>query len=419
MVGERRPVITYLQKLRLFSRNVRLYLITAALVGFCYMGIYVVLFNLYLLRLGYGPEFIGLVSSANALAYAISAFPAGALGRRWGIRRTTIAGVNLIVAGLGLPPLAELAPAAMQPGWLLVTYSLAWCGASLYSVNADVFIMGATGPEERSYAFSMQMALWPLAGFAGSLVGGLLPGLFATLSRAPLAHPAPYRYSLLIAALLFTPAVPTLLATSEVTTAHTRESAASMRHAPYGLIGLLALVQLLQGAGEGVTRTFFNVYLDVGLHVATQQIGTLAAVGQLLSVPAALVTPLLVDRWGNRRVFIWASLGTALSLLPLALIPHWGAAGFGSVGVMALAAVWHPAYIMYRMEITSPSWWAVVNGATNMAMGLSWSGMSLGGGYIVTALGYPSLFLTGAGVTAAGALLFWAIFNPRSRLVGG
>ena len=278
--------------------------------------------------------------------------------------------------------------------------------------------MGATGPEERSYAFSMQMALWPLAGFAGSLVGGLLPGLFATLSRTLLAHPAPYRYSLLISALLFTPAVPTLLATGKVTTAHARGSAAGARRAPYGLIGLLALVQLLQGAGEGVTRTFFNVYLDAGLHVATHQIGTLAAVGQLLFVPAALATPLLADRWGNRRVFIWASLGTALSLLPLALVPHWGAAGFGSVGVTALAAVWHPVYIMYRMEITSSGWWAVVNGATNMAMGLSWSGMSLAGGYVVTALGYPSLFLTGAGVTAAGALLFWAAFRPR-RLVGG
>ena len=122
LTAERRPVIAYLQKLRLLSRDVRLYLITAALVGFCYMGIYVVLFNFYLLRLGYGPEFIGLVSSASSLAYALSSFPAAALSRRWGIRRTTIAGVSLIVAGLGLPPLAELAPAAMQPGWLLVTY---------------------------------------------------------------------------------------------------------------------------------------------------------------------------------------------------------------------------------------------------------------------------------------------------------
>ena len=48
---------------------------------------------------------------------------------------------------------------------------------------------------------------------------------------------------------------------------------------------------------------------------------------------------------------------------------------------------------------------------------MSWSAISLGGGYIVTALDYPSLFLTGASVTAAGALLFGICFRvPRGEL---
>ena len=71
----------YVKALRLFGRDVRLYLITAALVGFCWQGIYVVLFNLYLLRLGYGPEFVGLVGAVGLLAYAVLSLPAGALGR--------------------------------------------------------------------------------------------------------------------------------------------------------------------------------------------------------------------------------------------------------------------------------------------------------------------------------------------------
>jgi hypothetical protein len=44
--------------------------------------------------------------------------------------------------------------------------------------------------------------------------------------------------------------------------------------------------------------------------------------------------------------------------------------------------------------------------------------MALGGGYIITALGFPSLFLTGAGLTAAGALAFWSYFRvPRGTHV--
>jgi hypothetical protein len=407
----------YLQKLCLFSRDVRLYLITAVLVGFSWMGVYAVLFNLYLLRLGYDLEFVGLVNAVAMLAYAVFSLPGGALGGRLGVRRVMIAGLSLGVAGLVLPPLAELLPTALRAGWLLATYSLGYIGAAAYLVNATVFLMGATSQMERSYVFSMQVALWPLSAFAGSLVGGQLPEFFATVARVSVKYPNPYRYSLLVAALLFMPSVPVLMATRKIGVVDTQETASEAGLAPYGLIATLALVQLLQGAGEGATRTFFNVYLDAGLRVATQRIGTMAAVGQLLAVPAALATPLLIARWGNGRTFTWSSLGMAISLLPLALVPHWWAAGIGFAGVMTLGSVWRPAFIVRRMEVVSPAWWALMNGASNMALGLSWSAMSLGGGYVVTALGYRSLFLTGAAVTAAGALLFGIYFRvPRGEL---
>ena len=51
----------YLRILSGFSRDGRLYLLASALLGLTYWGgIASVLANLYLLRLGYGPEFIGL-----------------------------------------------------------------------------------------------------------------------------------------------------------------------------------------------------------------------------------------------------------------------------------------------------------------------------------------------------------------------
>ena len=42
----------YLHQLRVFSRDVRLYLTTVAIIGFTSLGVYSVLLNLYLLRLG-------------------------------------------------------------------------------------------------------------------------------------------------------------------------------------------------------------------------------------------------------------------------------------------------------------------------------------------------------------------------------
>jgi MFS family permease len=396
---------------------VRLYLVTSALVGFTVIGgIYPVLFNLYLLRLGYGPEFIGLVNAVYMLVAGIFSLPAGALGGRWGVRRVMISGLCLMVLGSGTLPLVEFIPTALQPGWIITTYLISALGIILYIVNGSPFLTANTRQEERSYAFSVQTALWPLAGFAGSLVAGLLPGFFARLLTLPVDDPATYRYPLLISAILMIPAVLTILATRDVSDVQKDETVAEATPAPYGLITVLALVVLLQVAAEGAPRTFFNVYLDAGLKVPTAQIGVLAAVGQLLAVPAALATPLLMIRWGKERTIVISSLGMALSCLPLALILHWSAVGFSYMLLMALASIARVVITVFHQELVAPSWRGTISGATTMAAALSWAVMAFGGGYLITTLSYSSVFLTGAGLTVAGTLLFWAYFRvPRGE----
>ena len=415
ITGGTATATTYLQKLRLFSRDVRLYLISAALVGFCWMGIYGVLLNLYLLRLGHGPEFVGLVNGAGFLAFAIFPVPAAALGRRWGSRRTMIAGISLAVAALALLPLADFIPTSLQAGWLLATYFLAFLGALLYLIMSNVFMMGATSPEERDHAFSMQIALWPLAGFAGSLVGGRLPGFFARILGVSLDGAAPYGYSLLIAAVLLIPALAVLLAIREGGAPETEEGVARSGPAPYRLMVVAALFNVLSLAGEYAARTFFNVYLDAGLRMSTSHIGLLVGVAQLVSVPAALAAPLVMARWGRLRSLLVGPIGIAISLLPLALIPHWGGAGLGYVGVVALSAITRVANNIFQMEIVSPPWRPAISGAGAMGAGLSGATVGLGGGYIVTTMGYPSLFSIGAGLTGAGALFLWAFFRGPGR----
>lgn len=405
---------TYRNAFRLFNRDVRLYLIAWALLGFAYVGIFMVLFNLYLLRLGYGPAFIGLINALAQMATALFSLPAGALGRRWGSRRMLIVGVIGAGLSLGLLPLAELIPAAWQSGWLTITYVSTWLVAALLIVNSNPFLMGVTSPEERDHAFSVREALFPLAAFGGSLAGGLLPGFFAATSGLSLTQPAPYRYALFIAAALFAPAALALLATGQASTEQAHARAREATPLPSGLIAFIALVVLLQVAGSSVVNIFFNVYLDDGLGVPTAWIGTLAAVGRLVAVPAALATPLLVARWGIGRTIVLGILGMALALLPLALIPHWGAAGLGYMGVVALFALTMPAFAICQQEIVPPGWRATMAGAIAMTTGLSTAAVAFGGGQVITAFGYQALFLISAGLTATGATLLWAFtWLPR------
>ena len=74
--------------LRAFHADVHKYLFAVSIVGFSYFGFVSVLLNLYLLRLGYGTDFIGVVNGSIAFAFAASSLPAGALGSRLGMRRT-------------------------------------------------------------------------------------------------------------------------------------------------------------------------------------------------------------------------------------------------------------------------------------------------------------------------------------------
>ena len=409
--------IGYLRRVHLFSRDVRLYLASWAIAGFTRTGVYAVLFNLYVLRLGYGPEFIGLIHGVGALTFAASALPAGALGTRWGSRRTMIAGITLLALGSSLLPLAEFIPVPLRVGWLLATRSLGQVGAALYIVNCDPYLMGATSAEERNHVFAVASALTPLSGFIGSLVAGVLPGLVATVLHVSLDDPTPYGYLLMIAGMLLIPALLGLRATREVSEGRLWAKSAEARNVPYSAIVIIPLLILLLTSGQSAAGTFINVYLDAGLRVPIPLIGTVLAVCQLLAVPGSLAMPLLAERLGKGLIVVWGSLGVVLGLLLLALIPHWGAAGLGFAVVRVCVMIVDPAFSIYRQEVVPARWRPAMSGAIVVAMGIGQSAMAFGGGYMITALGYGTLFLTGAGLTVFAALLFWAYSRvPRGEL---
>ena len=401
---------TYLSAVRSFSRTVRLYLASTTLMSFTiYGGIYSTLLNLYLLRLGYGPGFIGWVHAAAALGYAVFCLVTGALGGRYGARPLLIAGLSLMVTGYGLLPLGEFLPAGVRPGWLVATNLVGYLGIAAYFVNGPPFLMGATGESERHHAFSLRIALDPIASFAGGIVGGLLPVGFARIMGRGLADPVPYRCSLLLAALLLVPGVFALLSTPPSRTERVRVTTG--RGTPWGLIALIGLVVLLRYAGRATVKTFFNVYLDAALHLGPAQVGALSAVGQLLSIPAVLATPWLMAHWGKERTLVLSLLGMGLAQVPLALLPHWGAAGLSFMTITALFSITTASIRVYSQEIVAPPHRSAMSSGSMMAEGLIGFGMALGGGYAILTLGYPALFLASAGLTAAGGLVFWACFR--------
>lgn len=413
-------MITYLNTMRLFSRDVRLLLTSGWIFGFAYFGIYSLLLNLYLLRLGYDIAFIGLVNAIGPLMMVIVGLPSGALSQRWGSRRVLMVSFALMALGFGLLPLAEFipagGPAGGRAGWLLATYMLGWVGVTPFPVNIGPFLMAATGEQERSHAFAANAAVISIAGFAGSLAGGLLPGLFAGFLDLSLAEPAAYRFALWSAAVLFLPAVLAMGATRVAGGKQPQQVLVETDAAPYLLIFMLALFLFLRMAGQWIMRIFFNVYLDTELHASTALIGGLAALSQLLGV-VALVAPPVIARWGKARTIGWGALGSACTFLPLILIPHWVGVAVGLMSMGVLNSLLNPAFDFFSQELVLPAWRTILSGALITALGVSIAAVAYGGGYVISAWGYPTLFAAGSGFSLAAALLFFAYFRrPRGRL---
>lgn len=408
----------YLHSVGRFSRNVWLVLIANAVMGFSYIGIYAVLFNLYLLRLGYGTEFIGQVNATGRLGFALFGLPAGIFAHRLGIRRLLIVGGVLMTLGLISLPLGEFLPAPLHSLWLRIAYLIAWGGAALYFVNLNPFLMAVTPESERNHVFSAVAAMGPLSAFTGSLVGGSLPGLLGRILSVSSLSPAPYRYSLIFAGALFLLALPVLLATRAV---HVEEHAGSddrTKSAPIHLFAMMAFVVLLVHTGYGTALTFFNVYLDHGLHVPTHLVGILAATGQLAAVPAAAAMPGAIARWGHQRTYLLGGLGAGISLAAVGLLPHWTAAGIGYVSMMACGALSGPIFTVFSQGIVRARWRPAMSGTAFMTSGLSWAMAALVAGYVISGFGYRALFVLVGATTAAGAILFAVYYRiPRGEYV--
>ena len=412
----------FVRDLRSFDRNVRLYLISGALVGFTTAGgIYTVLMNLYILRLGYGFELVGLVNAGGAIAFAVFCLPAGAMGRRWGTRRMMVVGMVLVTAGNGMLPMAEFVAESWRPEWLVLARVPRAFGFAMYLVNASPFLIAATERARRHHVFSVQASMQPLAAVAGSVAGGVLPGLFAAGLGVGLDQPAPYRYPLMLATLLLIPAVMALLATREVDppagAAPAAEDAAPI---PIGPVVCVAVVAFLVTVGVAVMQTFFNVYMDDGLQQSTALIGLVTAVAQLVSGVVALAAPFIAVRWGKVPAIAVGSLATAVFLLPLAFIPSWVAVGVGCIGVFAMGTMRISVFTVFAQEMVPIRWRPTISGATAMAAGLSYAAVAVAGGYLIPVYGYSAVFSLSAVVVAAGALLFQLYFRkPRGEHGGG
>ncbi|MBC7234459.1 MAG: MFS transporter [Chloroflexi bacterium] len=387
-----------------YRRDVWLLCIASGLGAGAYLGLQQLLTPLFLLRIGYGPELLGTVSAVGAVSFSASSAVGGALGSKMGPRGVMRLGVLITMMGIGLFPLAELVPESFRFLWVLFGQMVSSSGWAFFVVNVIAAIAAFAAPEQRRGAYALREAFAGLGTFGGSFVGGLLPGVFASLLGSTTEVAWPYRVSLWAALVVAVAWLVPLALVAPVQASRSTGSTAGHFRPSLPLV-LLLLVAFLNNGAHASCKSFASAYMDRVFHLPTALIGAVTSAGMFMAIPAALSSPQLSKGRGNGFVMGISSLGVAAGLAIMGTVPHWLGTAAGLIGVYAILAFWRPAFQALQMDIAEPQWRAVVSGASAMGMSLGFGSVSWTGGYVVTHWGYRSEFLLGAGLAVLAGLV--------------
>jgi MFS family permease len=381
-----------------------------------FFGISSVLKILYVLRLGYGLEYVGVFGAMGAVGYMLMSLPSGALGSYLGTQRAMQLGGVTTILGMAVLPLAEFTEGTLRDALPIISQLVLTAGWAMYSVNMVPALMAVTTVESRSSAYALNSVFRGLGTFIGAIVGGLLPGIFAAWLAVENEAPAAFRYGLWFAAAFCLLGLLPLSLNRATTQRIHKEDDTSKGPFPLGRVALLAAYVYLSHGAWATSQAFANAYMDTDLHLSTASIGLILGVGQFLAMLTPLLAPVLARRKGNGRTLMTVTLCTAVCLLPMAISSHWLPASLGMWGVVALGAMWMPALQVYQMELVTAQWRSLAYGILSMVMGFTFASISFAGGYIASAWGYRSLFWLGAFISLAGAIFMWGLLRAPKQV---
>lgn len=161
----------YVAKTREFSRNANLYVIHVMGMDMIH-GSFNVLFNLYLLAIGFDVKFIALRLMIQAIARSATAVPAGLASDRIGRKASFVLGdgVGAVLALVMIHTTSE--------SILLVAPAIGSFFGNLHHTSEGAFMMENSKPSERVHLSSLASSVRTFSAMAGALMAGIVPLMF-------------------------------------------------------------------------------------------------------------------------------------------------------------------------------------------------------------------------------------------------
>lgn len=407
----------WIRQFRGFSRNIRLFL-TFLFVWNVGLGMYGLVYNLYVKELGFAQTTIGHVVGMTAIASAVILVPAGVLNDRVGPKKVISFGVAAVICALTARALY------VSEHGLLVSAFIGGMAQAIVSATVMPFMANNSRPDERVHLFSLNLALVMAASVVGNMLGGMLSDLFPIWFG--MTDVAALRSTLMIGVgiaafgLLFVVRLEAPPAAAAARGLHTK---LRMRHAlrhhrsSLQVIGLFAMLGLLSSTAGGMVVPYLNVYFEDRFAASKTVIGIVVSLGQGATAVAYLIGPLIARRFGEARSVIVLQLSSIPFLLITAYSSDFYLASAGYLFRQALMNAANPFWNTIKMKYVDRSLRGLASSSGEAVFNLGWflaSPVSTGlvahyGSYY----GYAYAFSITAVVYTLIAVLFYVFFGKE------
>ncbi len=401
----------YGEHLVAFSPNARLYLTYVIVVGIA-LGIFRLLFNFYLLSLGFDEKLIGNLVTSSNLTALIVALPMGYLADYLGRKSSLIisgVAVFLTIGMMALWPVTSM---------LYAMNILTGAAQSLAAVTMSPFLMENSREHERTYLFSFSSGIQMVSASAGSWIGGYLPSWIATTRNIGAVSSEAYSGSVLVVSItLALSIIPLILMRMPRLDHRERTVFAPLSYAakqPKQLTKLILPV-LITFIGAGLIMPFMNVFFRLQYHQTDQVIGVLFAWGSLAMGLGLLIAPPFAERFGKIQIVVITQGLSIPFLILLGFSPIFWASGLAFFIRVALMNMSGPIYQTFVMEKVEPSSRAMVASLVYMSSNFGNAFSPMISGILQVRYGFGPPFLGTIILYVISVFLYWYFWWRKSE----
>ena len=402
-------MVSSVKSIRLLNRECRLYFLGTSLNGIS-QGIFTIVFNLYLLKMGISPDVLGAILGAGPFAQALGSIPMGFLMEIIGYKKTL-----LFVYGIsGLARILQVA----TPFVPLMAISAFASGLALAGdfVMRLPFLACNSTPEQNTTIFSLSSIFFKISLAIGALIGGFIPNLFQWMGMNATGA---YQLLLLLAGFL---SLICIIPISMLKATPPIESSHKISLKPY-LWGMdrftvqQAVISLFVGFSLGLTNPFMNIYFLYHLGASREIFGLISAVAIIPILIITLVGPNFAKRVGSVRSVTILRFVIPIFTIILALTKSIWAGMISYWVINAVSTASQPlsfAFAMYAARISSKaatSAWLNVTFWLGMAIAAPIAGIYLNNADYIT-----PLFISAFSILLAG-LLNEIFFKRKESLI--